>query len=493
MTILIRADASTSIGTGHVMRCLALAQAWQEANGQATFAMASEAPALEARLAAKGVDVVHLSAQPGSADDARQAAALARAKGATWIVVDGYHFGAEYQRALKDCDLHLLFVDDYGHASHYYADLVLNQNIYADESLYASREPGTRLLLGTRYAMLRREFWPWRGWRREIPQVAHKVLVTMGGSDPDNATLKAIQALQAPGLEAKIVVGPANPNLETLRRAVRDSGDRAQLLTTVDDMPGLMAWADLAVAAGGSTCWELAFMGVPSVVLVLAENQQAIAEELDRIGVALNLGWHGQVAPEHILRAVARLSASAGMRAKMARRGQELVDGEGADRVVMRLRGQKIRLRQVGEGDVRLIWEWANDPAVRAASFSSEPIPWEQHRQWFRAKLNDPDCVFYIAIDEEETPIGQVRYDVSGHEAVVSISLDVNFRGKGYGSAIIEFAARKLYRTVGAKLIHAYVKTDNEASISAFLKAGFKKMEPTTVCGQPVVHLALTG
>jgi UDP-2,4-diacetamido-2,4,6-trideoxy-beta-L-altropyranose hydrolase len=228
-------------------------------------------------------------------------------------------------------------------------------------------------------------------------------------------------------------------------------------------------------------------------VLVLAENQQAIAEELDRMGVALNLGWHGQVAPEHILRAVARLSASAGARAKMARRGRELVDGEGADRVVMRLRGQKIRLRQVGEGDVRLIWEWANDPTVRAASFSSEPIPWEQHRQWFRAKLNDPDCVFYIAIDEEETPIGQVRYDVSGHEAVVSISLDVNFRGKGYGSAIIEFAARKLYRTVGAKLIHAYVKTDNEASISAFLKAGFKKMEPTTVCGQPVVHLALTG
>lgn len=163
MDLLIRTDATTQIGTGHVMRCLALAQAWQDAGGTTYFAAAKITASLEARLADEGMALHLIPAPSGSVDDGAQLIRLAHRVKARWIVVDGYHFGAEYQQAIKKSGLRLLAIDDYGHSSHYYADLVLNQNTSADESLYVNREPGTELLLGTRYTLLRREFWPWRG------------------------------------------------------------------------------------------------------------------------------------------------------------------------------------------------------------------------------------------------------------------------------------------------------------------------------------------
>jgi len=338
--LLVRVDASAQIGTGHLMRCLALAQAWQDAGGRAVFLMATEASALESRLRSEGMEVVHLPVQPGSTDDAIRTADLARQVGADWVVVDGYHFGADYQQAIKGSGLRLLFIDDNGHAGHYSADLVLNQNIHADEDLYPNREPYTRLLLGTRYVLLRREFLKWRGWKREIPEVARKVLVTMGGSDPDNVTLKVIQALHQvdmDGLEAIVVVGGSNPNYEELQSAVRDACFPIRLESNVTNMPELMAWADVAVSAGGSTSWELAFMGVPTFVTILASNQNPIAESLDAMGYAVNLGWYEDVSPKKLAQVVMQLLKAPRTRAEMSQCGRQLVDGMGSDRVIQAL------------------------------------------------------------------------------------------------------------------------------------------------------------
>lgn len=292
MHLLIRADASTQIGTGHVMRCLALAQACLAEGGQAHFLMGSEGANLAQRILNEGAQVSYLSAQGGSEADAQQAIALANSWQADWVVVDGYHFGAEYQKWLKDAGLYVLAIDDYGHASHYWADVVLNQNITADEALYPSREAYTRLLLGTRYALLRKEFWPWRDWQRQIPPVATKVLVTLGGSDPDNVTLLVIQALQKAqieGLEAVVVVGASNPHYEHLEQAVNGTETSITLKQNVTNMPELMAWTELAITAGGSTCWETALMGLPSLVIVVAANQRESALKLRKLKLATTL------------------------------------------------------------------------------------------------------------------------------------------------------------------------------------------------------------
>ncbi|PHM11052.1 UDP-2,4-diacetamido-2,4,6-trideoxy-beta-L-altropyranose hydrolase [Nostoc sp. 'Peltigera malacea cyanobiont' DB3992] len=484
MKLFIRVDASTQIGTGHVMRCLALAQAWQDAGGQVIFVMATEAPGLKTRLNAEGMEVIHLPIQIGSAEDAEETAKLAHQFNANWVVVDGYHFDAKYQEIIKQSELKLLFIDDYGHAKEYHADIVLNQNIHACEGLYRNRQPYTKLLLGTSYSLLRREFWQWRGWQRSLPLIAKNLLVTLGGADSDNVTLKVIQGLQQveiEELEAVVVVGGSNPHYEQLRLAIQESRFPIHLKRNVTDMPDLMSWADVAVTAGGSTCWELAFMGLPSVMLILADNQRAIAEKLEAMGVVVNLGWHENVSAVEIASAVAQLLITDGRREKMTRCSQELLDGQGSSRVLSYLKDNFFQLRSVQQDDCWLLWEWSNAPEVRAVSFSSKSILWENHVQWFKSKLTNPNCIFYIAINNNNVPIGQIRYDIENYEATVSMSIAPKFRNQGYGTSLIKLACKQLFSDSDITRINAYIKPNNQASIKAFYKAGFQSKVVTTL------------
>jgi len=322
------------------MRCFALAQAWQAGGGRAVFLSHCEGEAPRRRIEATGVVFLPLDEIHPAPADLRRTLALLEELHADWLVLDGYHFEPSYQQAVRAAGCRLLVFDDYAHQPEYHTDILLNQNIDASRLRYVC-DPDTRLLLGTRYVLLRREFLTWGEWRRDAPEVARKVLVTLGGGDPDNVTLKVIRALRhvdVTGLEANIVVGPANPHLEELREAVKQMGGPLRLMTDVTDMPALMAWADVGLAAGGSTCWELAYMGVPSIVIVLAENQAGIAKGLDRAGIVINLGWHDQALEHRIAEALVGLLRAPERRRRMSRAAQQLVDGGGADRVIEALR-----------------------------------------------------------------------------------------------------------------------------------------------------------
>lgn len=324
------------MGTGHVMRSLALAQAWQDDERRVIFAMAAESPLLENRLQSEGLEVIHLSAWPGTPEDAIQTADLARRMDASWIVVDGYHFNSSYQRQIKEVGHRLLAIDDMAHLDHYYADIVLNQNINAEWLQYFC-EPYSRLLLGTRYVLLRSEFLDWRGWQREIPKVAYKVLVTLGGSDLDNVTLKVIRALNKVnirGLEVKLIVGASNPHLESLKNAILSAPCSMHILKNVENIADLMAWADIAVSAGGITCWELVFMGMPSVLVAIAKNQAFNTSELQAIRAALTSTNANGTPMDDFVRLIGSLILDPELRREMSGKARSLVDGMGAKRVV---------------------------------------------------------------------------------------------------------------------------------------------------------------
>ncbi len=487
--LLIRADATTQMGMGHVMRCLALAQTWQDAGGAVTFGATALPESLKARLYAEGMAVHSLTAPAGTTEDAAQTSVLAGQMGAEWVVIDGYQFGAEYQCALKAAGLRVLALDDYGHAAYYYADVVVNQNIYADESLYPHREPSTRLLLGTQYALLRREFWSWRDWQREIPEVARKVLVTLGGGDSNNVTLKVIRALQLmdmPDLEATVVIGGSNPYYGELKAAIT-STSWIQLVCNVTNMPELMAWADVAISAAGSTCWELALMGLPSLLIVLAENQRPIATGMAEDQAAVNLGEHFALTATQIAAALTKVLNQAARRHILAQQSRALIDSHGSQRVVDWMQ-QRLILRPVQALDSELIWNWANDTATRAASFSSEIIPWETHVTWFTERLNDPHCSFYLAHDATGAPLGQIRYQLEGEAATVSVSVVSERRGSGYGVVLIRAGTQRLFADTPAQSIHAYIKPENLASANAFVRAGFTEVESTTIHGMNARH-----
>ncbi len=340
--LLIRADASASIGSGHVMRCLALAQAWQARGGAVTVVVRELPQALRQRLQDEEIPVRSLAGRSDSPADAEETCRLAADVGAGWIVADGYQFGTDFQRAVQQLGWHLMVLDDYGHAGFYCADLILNQNIDARESLYAQRDPRTQLLLGTKFVLLRREFTSLTPSRVTVDESANRVLITLGGADPEGVTRHVLRALDgiSAGLDVVAVVGSSNRFGVEIEAIAAGSSHQVRIVHNVGDMTELMRWADVAISAGGTTCWELAYLGVPNLIVVLADNQRGIAAGLHENRVSISLGWHADLCSTLMAAVVEELIGDPVRRREMTLRGQALVDGGGANRVCRVLEGE---------------------------------------------------------------------------------------------------------------------------------------------------------
>jgi UDP-2,4-diacetamido-2,4,6-trideoxy-beta-L-altropyranose hydrolase len=335
-TLVVRADAGLKIGTGHVMRCLALAQSWCTRGGIAIFALAQSTPALDDLLRSEKIDVVAIEGVPGSSEDARHAIRVAQGRGADWFVVDGYHFDAGYQKQLQSARP-LLTIDDNGLLDYYAADLVLNQNAHACAPMYAHRSPNTKLLLGPRYALLRDEFVGYRDWVREIPERGSHLLLTMGGSDATNFAPRILPLLAESGaddLQIRVVVGGSAENAEAVDEIAANCPAQIEVLRNVRNMASLMAWADLAISGAGTTCWEMCAMGLPAILVVVAENQRFIAEELAAVGAAENAGPADQIDCAALADLCNKLLASKGWRASLSQKAKQVVDGRGRERVL---------------------------------------------------------------------------------------------------------------------------------------------------------------
>ena len=327
------------------MRCIALAQACQDQGGDVTFLTHCDSEALRQRIIKEGFNLIPVEKphpDPSDLEETLKCLSAIRSPQSAicnWVVLDGYHFTSDYQKAIKESGHRLLVIDDMAHLDHYYGDIILNQNIHAEELQY-SCEPTTKLLLGTKYVLLRKEFWPWLSWKRPIPKKVRRILVTMGGADPDNVTLKCIEAiknLNEPDVEVKVIVGPANPNKDVLVEAMASAQCSMSCLENATNMPELMAWADMAISSAGSTCWELLLMQLPAAVIILAENQKAIAEKLHRLGLALNVGWHEKSSSKMIMENVQRMSHDQAFGSDLISRCQRTIDGLGPERLLREL------------------------------------------------------------------------------------------------------------------------------------------------------------
>jgi UDP-2,4-diacetamido-2,4,6-trideoxy-beta-L-altropyranose hydrolase len=340
--LLLRADADSQIGDGHWMRMLALGQAWIDQGGSATMATRSRSDLHWKRMLREGIEVFQL-AETSLENEMRQLSDLVRPAVADFVVLDGYHFDTDYQRALHDNAKGTMVVDDYRHLSHYKADLILNQNIGERPNMYRKCAAGAKVLAGLEYCLLRREF------RLPIPQLsfatnplnweqdtAVHVLITLGGADPENISLTAIagfELLHDLNLDIRLILGGNNSHRDSLIDHLK-MNPRVEVITAVEDMASQYRWADFAVVAGGSTNWELCRFEVPRLVIVLAENQQAIADRLEQAGVAINLGYGSLLSPQKLADAARRLICDRHLRQFQSQRCRDLVDGQGAIRVV---------------------------------------------------------------------------------------------------------------------------------------------------------------
>ena len=483
--LLVRADADARRGAGHVLRSLALARAWHERGGLVRFITTRPASALKRRIQLAGAIAVEIEdAYPHPSDGeltAEHVAQLQRSSGRQpWLVLDGYHFDVFYQQQLRRAGCDLLVIDDNAHLPGYDAAIVLNHGIHAPRLDYHCGEDAW-FLLGTEYALLRAEFERWRHWQRAIPPRAKNILVTLGGGDADNVTARVLQALAELDefdLSVEVLVGPLNPHLRALAQR---SGKNVDLKTDVSDTAALMARADIAIAAGGTTAWELAFMQTPALLFVLAENQTAVVEGVHAFGAAQELGRAESLTSAGIAEALRELISGPARRQRMAQRGRILVDGRGVERVVGAMTERRrfsasgdFHLRRAGESDRLLLWQWANDCTVRRNSFHSGTIDWQAHEQWCAEKFSSADCRVWI-LQAGALPVGQIRYQrISSDTAEISFSIARGFRGRQFGTRLLEASCEQAARELGVGRLQGAVKLDNEASRRAFLKAGFE-------------------
>jgi RimJ/RimL family protein N-acetyltransferase len=313
----------------------------------------------------------------------------------------------------------------------------------------------------------------------------------MGGSDPDNVTEQILRVLLAePNLELTVVVGGSNPHLQNVEQLVESANCSIRLLKDVSDMAALMVWADLAVAGAGTTSWEMCMLGLPAALCVLAPNQEKIASELARLGAAVDLGYAGGSQPDATGNVLCELLRSRAKRSEMSARGREIVDGLGTERVLAFLWGDPV-LRRTIDSDCRSFWEWTNDRGADSVSLAREPVSWERHIEWFRARLTDPRSTLYTAVNRQGHPMGMVRYQLDGRHAVLSIVLGAAYRGKGNGRKMLFLATEELFRSSGVAAIHAFVKPSNKASVQLFESAGFRKAGIETVHGDQAIRYLL--
>jgi UDP-2,4-diacetamido-2,4,6-trideoxy-beta-L-altropyranose hydrolase len=493
--ILIRADAGPRHGFGHVMRCLALAQAAADAGCSVAWAIAECPEGARARLATEGIVPIAIEALPGSPEDAVATVAAARHAQASSIILDGYHFTPDYQDLLTSANARVLYLDDNGIFPRYPAQLILNQNPYAATKLYPGKADED-LLLGPPYLLLRREFRQTHARHEDdvVPSDSRRIIVTFGGCDGAGWTDRAISALStvtAHRLHITVVIGAGNARREAIAKAAAASPHHVSLVANPPDMATLMRHADLVVSAAGTTVWELATLGMPAVILPVADNQLRIAETMDALGVVQSLGWHEQATEADLAAAVGALLDDEPRRKAMATAGRHLVDGQGADRVIRALRGDpgNVELRPATLADVTALWNLANQPDVRRNCFSPEPIPLVGHIRWFAARLASPDTCLNVIVRNGRL-LGQIRHDrrPDGQTADIGIAVAPAGRGQGLGRRLIMETATLACRELAVSVLHAIVYADNFPSLELFRRCGFAMVGTESRDGRDVVH-----
>jgi len=521
--ILIRCDASFLIGSGHVMRCRTLARELKRCGAEVSF-LCRRQPGdlislLEQEFAVLALPEQSLSACDGlegrdlygswlgctQEQDVHQCLevlAVAGINSVSWVVADHYGLDICWEvqllSGLSGGDLapQLLVIDDLADRRHQ-ADLLLDQNFFGDVTHKRYQDLASsqcRQLLGPQYALLGPEYaqlHPLVPPRTEL----RRLLVFFGGVDPDNLTGRVLEALLDPSLAdltVDVVLGLQSPHRKVVEELVA-LRPHTTLHLPLPSLAGLIARADLAIGAGGATTWERACLGLPSVVVAIAANQLPFAKALDRAGYLQLLGASDSVSIAQIRSALLQKLADH----SVDEISTALTDGYGASRLSLAMVGisrASISLRPAVSADEALLLHWANDPQVRANSFSPEQIAPADHHHWFQQGLTNPNRLLLIALAADGCPIGQIRFDRQAQcsqsdakVALIDLSLDCCARGQGLAVELVRLGllAMKQQWGEGTHAV-AEVLPNNTASNACFASAGFTEESALVMTHPPL-------
>ena len=494
MNITFRTDSSLQIGSGHVMRCLTLADELRQRGADIMFVCREHPGNMIPLIEAKGYPVVRLAqteaeyaeapedlghaAWLGVAwqQDAAETIIAVRDAHPQWLVIDHYALDYRWEQMLRHHVEKIMVIDDLADRPHD-CDLLLDQNLYEGmETRYDNLVPKScHKLLGPKYALLRPEFAVARKNLRERDGQVKRVLVFFGGVDPTNETEKTLQALTGISdrqFDVDVVVGGGNLHKEQINK-ICAANDGFYYHCQVDNMAELMAAADLAIGAGGATTWERCALGLPTLVIVVAENQSALTMFGAEKGLFFYLGEAASVSSNCIKDTInVFLYSPAALRCYSAT-SLRAVDARGVHRAAGILLPPQISVRKAQEVDCDSLYEWRNAEETRRFFFDTNIIHLDAHHAWFKKTLEEPSRILLIG-EINGLPVGVLRYDISDEQAVISVYLVPGGQGAGVGTELIRCGSRwlKKHRPDINRVIAEIVR-DNIASLRAFEQAGF--------------------
>jgi len=302
-------------------------------------------------------------------------------------------------------------------------------------------------------------------------------MIFFGGSDPTNETTKALEAicmLNRPDIAVDVVVGAFNPHRKVIEQIASDLPD-CTCHFKVEDMAELMARADLAVSAGGTTVWERCALGLPSLVITVAENQERTVSDMAESGYLLFLGRSEAVSINSLYHALEIALQSPWLLISFARKTQSLVDGSGADRIAQEIMPHEITLRMATMDDCEAIFRWRNAEETRRHFFDHGLIKWEDHCRWFEDTITNPSRVLLVG-EFHDQEVGVLRYDHNDENVFVSVYLLPGTHGQGLGAQLLRAGTNWVKQNFSdVKRIRAEVLSSNFSSKGVFEKAGYKE------------------
>ncbi len=473
--VLIRADGNAAIGSGHLRRCLTLAIELRDRGHECLFVCSHSPQSFNGLVSAAGFTFFDLP-YAGNFSEASDAKLVMEAVAShapfNVVVVDHYQLGRAWEQALRAVASIVVVIDDLADR-HHDCDFLIDVAPGASDRYHVFVPSSCRMLLGTNFALLRPEFRALRSARHISPEPIARVFISFGGADTTNFTGLAIAAVRRalPNVMINAVVTAMSPHREALEQQAADD-DSLQIDVDAENMAELMMASDLAIGAGGSTSWERACLGLPSIVVAVAENQFHTVDALQSLGCAVAVAPGPQFVSDTSC-IIGILSASPALRQSMSSAATSSVDGLGAIRIASAILPTKIVLRPVNEHDSRLVWEWRNAPEIRSTAIDSAVIPWDHHCIWFTGRISDANTVMLIA-EDARGGVGVVRYDFDGADANVSIFLAPGNSGRGLGSIILRDGEQwVMTRHPKIKRFHASIRPENAASIALFEGANY--------------------
>lgn len=506
MKIVLRVDASIEMGSGHVMRCLTLADALTQAGAECHFICREHPGHLNALITERGHIVYslpyieqHKQRQHSNAEELAHANWL----GATqeqdlescipilkllqpdWLIVDHYAIDERWHQGLRPYCQKIMVIDDLADRQHD-CDLLLDQTFGRSSEDYLPLVPqDCQVLCGAQYALLRPEFAQWRDYslqRRSEGQLEH-LLINLGGVDKDNITTDILQALASTTLPEScritVVMGATAPWVEQVQQQAALMPWPTEVKVGVSNMAELMANSDLAIGAAGATSWERCCLGLPTIMVVIAKNQQTIARNLQEYGAALFINqtdiWSDKFSIK-INNATQSLKKTQLQSSKVTSgNGIQLVSNVMLDKAKFNKSLAKASLRRMTSDDLEHVLAWRNAPAVRENMFSTEEITLDEHTQWFiRANRDSKTNLRILEVDDE--PVGFVNIKQISEGKIAEWSFHVSPDAKkGTGYLLCSLALNYVFKELKMEKLNGEVISFNKRSIGLHEKLGFKK------------------